>query len=340
MAVHDGAEHVVRALESVLNQPFGDIELVAVDCASADRTASILERFHDRDIRVELLHRDDEDIERGLVEGIESTRGSYVMLVRPDDWLATELMGMLVRAALEHDLQLVFPARSEDLWDPKGHSITSTQINSETDAWCDRASARRAVVSLYETGLISQAAGVLVARDRACSHRAALTLADDGFGYIAACLDDAERVGTVEKPAYHAVSFGKKRVRPFDPSFAARCTTEHSLMMGLLARWGLDRDPEVVGPVHRRHVRRLIECIDNASVGGSRIPSAERLGRVQEMLDDEDARASLAAVQPASREFGIMYKPMTRRDAAGCCVSSRLREFARISHLPFGFLLQ
>ena len=50
-------------------------------------------------------------------------------------------------------------------------------------------------------------------------------------------------------------------------------------------------------------------------------------------------RDSLAAVASDSREFGIMYKPMAQGNAQGCCFGARLRELARISHLPLGQLL-
>ena len=34
-----------------------------------------------------------------------------------------------------------------------------------------------------------------------------------------------------------------------------------------------------------------------------------------------------------------MYKPMAQRNASGCCMGSRLREIARVSHLPIGPIL-
>ena len=37
--------------------------------------------------------------------------------------------------------------------------------------------------------------------------------------------------------------------------------------------------------------------------------------------------------------FGIMYKPMTQGNAAGCCMGSRLRALLRLSRIPLGSLL-
>lgn len=339
MAIHDGDRHLVRSMESILNQSFSDFELICVDCDSSDRTPSILERFRDRDIRVDILTSASDDVSAGLVAGIDEARGFYLMLVRPDDWLAPEMLGQLVRPALEEDLDMVLPPRSEDVWDARERSCESKLRRASASTWTTRAALRHAVGNLYEGGLLSQAGGILVERERALSGRLSLSGDDDGFGYVIACLEDAESLGVTQDACYHAVTFGTKGNVPFDPTFADRCSSEHRQMMELVSRWGLDHDLDVVVPVHRRHVTRLIQCIDNASVGHSRISSIERIGRVQDMLDSEDARASLAAVEPAASDFGIMYKPMSKRNAAGCCMGARLRELARISHLPLGPIL-
>ncbi len=326
----------MRAVESILNQSYSDLELIVADCASRDRTPSMLESFHDRDIRVELLRREEDDLDAGMEAGMEAARGAGIMLVRQDDWLSPGMLERMVAVSGGRNVDLVFPARSEDLWDARERSCTARARRMSDSLLDGRAELHHAIGDLFERGVVSQAFGVLVERDRALDHRLSLKDGDDGFSYVLACLEDAETVAVADGPCYHSVAFGAGGTRPFDPAFSVRCADEHRGMMGLLKRWGIDHDLDAVIPVHRHHVRRLIECIDNASIGSSRISSIERIGRVQDMIDDEDARVSLAAVQPSSDEFGIMYKPMTKRNAAGCCMGSRLRELARISHLPLG----
>ena len=334
LAASDGADHLVRAVESVLNQSYSDFELLTVDCASHDRTASILSSFHDRDIRVEVIERDDSALASGAVEALDRARGAYVMFVRPEDWLAPNALGNLVEFAEEHRLDIAAPMRSDDVWDARDRSSSSQHRRAAACVLDGRDAVRHGMSDLYEQGLLSQATGLLIERMRAVDHRLALATDDEGLGFVIACLEDAERIGACDTACYHRVAFGKKGQRTFDPAFMSRCANEHTQMMGLVRRWGLDCDPDVVVPLHRRHVRRLIECIDNTTVGKSRVSSIERLGRVQEMLNAEDARASLAAVKPAASDFGIMYKPMTQGNAAACCMGSHLREFARQSHLP------
>lgn len=339
LAVRDGAGHLVRTVESVLNQSFADLQLVVADCASTDRTASILESFHDRDIRVELVRMDGPDRAPALRAALDAARGSGVVFMGQDDWLAPGFLEQLVSFADDGRLACAFPVRCEDAWDKRGEACATRRRQAPASVLEGRPAVRRGVLDLYERGIVAGAAGVLLDRGLVLERRAALDADESGLALVASCLEDAERVGVCEGACYHAVTFGVGGARPFDPGFAARCAREHGVMMGLLDRWGLRHDPAAAGPVHRRHVRRLIECIDNASVGSSAISSIERMERVQDIIDAEDAQASLAAVAPAAREFGIMYKPMAQRNAPGCCMGSRLREIARVSHLPIGPIL-
>jgi glycosyltransferase involved in cell wall biosynthesis len=56
MAVFNGQQHLEGALKSICRQTFTDWELVAVDDASTDRTAVILDEFAAGDPRVSVIH--------------------------------------------------------------------------------------------------------------------------------------------------------------------------------------------------------------------------------------------------------------------------------------------
>lgn len=57
LPVFNDAEWVATALRSCLNQTLGSIEVIVVDDASTDETASIVEEFIATDARVRLLRQ-------------------------------------------------------------------------------------------------------------------------------------------------------------------------------------------------------------------------------------------------------------------------------------------
>lgn len=335
MAVHDGADYLTRTVDSVLSQSLSAIELVIVDCASGDRSPAMLESMRDRDIRVEVMTRVSDDLLAGYAAGLEAARGDFILLMRQGDWLAPDYLRTLIDRADKDHLELVFGARSQDTWDRRGESCSSTRTAWGDEVWTTSTQVRGHVGELYERGLFDSAAGALIARSLVHARSDASLPTGSGFSFILGCFALVSRMGIADGPCYHAVSYRATASRAFDPGLAERCSDEHAQIMALVSAWGLGFETSVVEPIHRRHVRRLIECIDNASMGaGGTVTGGKRVERVQSMIDASDARESLKAVKADSHEFGIMYRPMAKGNAQGCCFGARLREFARISHLP------
>lgn len=104
LPVHNGAEHLRVALDSVFAQDFTDFELLVVDDGSTDATAAILDGYDDPRLRVLRLQR------IGLIgtlnRGLDEARGDFVARLDADDEM---LPGRLRRqlAAFRRDPELV-----------------------------------------------------------------------------------------------------------------------------------------------------------------------------------------------------------------------------------------
>jgi Glycosyl transferase family 2 len=84
LAVHDGEPYVRDCVASVLGQTFGDFEFLIVDDASSDGTATTIESFGDRRIR---LLRNERNLGQvpSLNRGLREARGDYVARIDHDD---------------------------------------------------------------------------------------------------------------------------------------------------------------------------------------------------------------------------------------------------------------
>ena len=84
LATHDGEEFLPLALESVLRQTVGDLELIVVDDASTDGTAAILEAV--ADARLVVVRNDERlGLAASLNRGLDQARGRYVARLDADD---------------------------------------------------------------------------------------------------------------------------------------------------------------------------------------------------------------------------------------------------------------
>ena len=337
MAVHNAEDTLVRAVESVLGQSFDDLELVIVDCASSDRTVSMCERFRERDIRVEVISLDSDNLAVGVHTAVCAARGSYLIAMRERDWLGAGLLNDLACFTRQHDLQLCVPEQSFDSYVGKNRERTSNVISFETRAWGTASAFHKAVGELLMLGVLDDPYGILL--DSSLAREViASPLEKAPMDCIVACLERIERAGVMAGSSYHVT---REAAVPdaFDPDRYTVCEQEHAELVDLFRSWGYDLNDAEMEPLYRRYLLDVIRCIDNASIGKSSVSSTERTQRVQDMLDDEATQQALAAMSHAARDFGCMYKPMTRRNAVGCCIGSRLREIARVSHIPLAPIL-
>lgn len=93
MPAYNHEEYVAEAIESVLGQTFGDLELIIVDDCSHDATPDIVRRYAAVDARVRAhFHSCNQGISRTLNEALELAEGRFVAVINSDDfWMPEKL---------------------------------------------------------------------------------------------------------------------------------------------------------------------------------------------------------------------------------------------------------
>lgn len=84
LCVFNGETHLREAVDSVLAQTFGALELLVVDDASTDATASILASYADPRLRI-IRNSENLGLTRSLNLGLREARGTYVARQDADD---------------------------------------------------------------------------------------------------------------------------------------------------------------------------------------------------------------------------------------------------------------
>lgn len=94
MPMHNSAEYVGEAIESIMSQTYGQWELLVVDDSSTDSSVDIVKTYEERDGRIHLL-QNDRHIKMPSAPrnyGINHARGQYVAFLDSDDcWLPDKL---------------------------------------------------------------------------------------------------------------------------------------------------------------------------------------------------------------------------------------------------------
>ncbi|EPH39306.1 putative CDP-glycerol:poly(glycerophosphate) glycerophosphotransferase [Streptomyces aurantiacus JA 4570] len=140
MPAHRVQGYLRECLESVLDQSFGDLELIVVDDASPDACAAIAAEYAQRDLRVQLVRRTER---RGVGParnaGAERATGEWLLFLDGDDVLLPGALAAL-DAALTPDVDvLLFGHDRTDWWEtvrrPSGEDVTGDPFAVTVAAW-------------------------------------------------------------------------------------------------------------------------------------------------------------------------------------------------------------
>lgn len=91
IGVYNNARTLDRAIDSILGQTVGDLELLVIDDGSSDDSIAVAARAAARDARVRVLEMGRNlGISRSLNEGLRAARAPFVAVQDADDWSEPE----------------------------------------------------------------------------------------------------------------------------------------------------------------------------------------------------------------------------------------------------------
>jgi len=105
------SEFIQQCLKSVVEQTYGNFEVILVDDCSTDNTPNICQSLIENDKRFSLICAQENGgpgQSRNL--GIDAAKGSYLLFLDADDWLTNDALSVLVDAQKESQADLVVSA--------------------------------------------------------------------------------------------------------------------------------------------------------------------------------------------------------------------------------------
>lgn len=105
---YNAEQFLGKTLDSVLAQTFRDLEVIVVNDASTDGTASVIDRYATLDQRVRAVHKTkNEHVSKARNDALELASGDYLLFVDSDDWIEPETCERALTALDAHGADLV-----------------------------------------------------------------------------------------------------------------------------------------------------------------------------------------------------------------------------------------
>lgn len=107
VSVYNAISTIERCLNSILEQSFGDFELLIIDDGSTDGTEMICDDYAKMDSRVTVYHQENSGISASRELGIQMAKGEYSIHADSDDWMEKGMLEALYSKALSSEADVV-----------------------------------------------------------------------------------------------------------------------------------------------------------------------------------------------------------------------------------------
>lgn len=105
--VYNAEKTLERCVDSILNQTYQDFELFLVDDGSSDGSGVLCDAYARQDSRVRAFHQENAGVSAARNLALDRAAGEYLQFLDSDDWITPDATSSLVRAAREHQCDLV-----------------------------------------------------------------------------------------------------------------------------------------------------------------------------------------------------------------------------------------
>lgn len=105
--VYNAENTIRRCIDSILGQEYTDFELIIADDGSKDSSGAICDEYAQRDPRVRIIHKENTGVSDTRNTAIKQATGTYLQFLDSDDWMTPDSTKLLVRAATEHNCDMV-----------------------------------------------------------------------------------------------------------------------------------------------------------------------------------------------------------------------------------------
>lgn len=85
--VYNVEKYLQRCLDSLINQTYKNIEIIAINDGSTDNSLKILRKYETIDSRIKIINKDNEGLSQSRNIGINLATGEYITFVDSDDWI-------------------------------------------------------------------------------------------------------------------------------------------------------------------------------------------------------------------------------------------------------------
>lgn len=284
---YNAAAYLDGICDLLERQPYDRWELIAVDDASTDETASVLERHAVADERAKPVFLETNGgaaAARNI--GLERAHGEHVWFLDPDDDFEPSLLAEALDALETTGADVAIFGCREESYDAAGTLRSTRDVLPPVSGVHSGDELHRAILDLEESTLYGYVWNKVYRRAAIGSARFPDVMLAEDLLFNVEVFDHVERAVFIQKPPYHY----KKRLRSnltnrFDKDYYAEHRMRIEALYNQQVRWGLDSE-ETRSRLGSLYGRYIISALERNCDKRAEMSHADRIAWCWELVRD------------------------------------------------------
>ena len=105
LPVYNAEKYIERALKSLINQSYKNIEILCIDDGSKDNSYNIIKEFKDE--RIKLFRQENSGPAKARNVGLSNSKGEYIMFCDADDWYEPNMCELMLETLINQNVDFV-----------------------------------------------------------------------------------------------------------------------------------------------------------------------------------------------------------------------------------------
>lgn len=105
--IFNSSEHLVKCIESIVNQTHNNIEIILINDGSTDKSGAIADRYAELDERIVVIHSENKGVSSARNLGLKLATGDYIGFVDSDDFIKLNMYKNLIDIAIKENVDVV-----------------------------------------------------------------------------------------------------------------------------------------------------------------------------------------------------------------------------------------
>lgn len=106
--VYKVEQYLNRCVESILDQTYGNFELILIDDGSPDECPQMCDEWGRKDPRVKVIHQKNMGLSAARNAGLDICSGQYIVFVDSDDWISNDALEYLLRLIKDNNADFAY----------------------------------------------------------------------------------------------------------------------------------------------------------------------------------------------------------------------------------------